>query len=166
MLRTLLGRQPKEREAARIAKPKRGIPYDPALVTALTHQHRELVMLLVKASSAAEQCYYSEATEALTQFKARLDAHLAREDNQLVPYLSHHLWGEGSDALVREMRANSAQVERIVRRFLEIYLTRPVDHDSLYEFLIQVERVCEEFSRQVEQEEMAFYSLYMGPEAY
>lgn len=166
MLLTLLGKRPKDREAPRTATRQRGIPYDPTLITALTHQHRELVMLLVKASSAAEQCYYAEATEALAQFKADLTTHLMRENSQLVPYLSQHLWGEGSEELVREMQANGARIERTVKRFLDSYLDKPVDNDSMYDFLIEVERVCEEFSREVEREETEFYTLYMGPEAY
>lgn len=166
MLRTLLGKRPRDREAPRIAKLQRGIPYDPALINALTHQHRELVMLLVKASSAAEQCYYAEATEALAQFKANLARHLKHEESQLYPYLSHHLWGEGSAELVREMHENSGLIEHTVQRFVDSYLHEPVNHDTLYDFLIDVERVCEEFSREVGREEMAFYTLYMGPEAY
>ncbi len=166
MLRTLLGKRPKDRDAPRIAEAKRGIPYDPTLITALTHQHRELVMLLVKASSAAEQCYYAEATEALVQFKADLDAHLKREDSQLIPYLSQHLWGVGIDELVRDMRANSSHIERTVKNFLDSYLYNPVDAESLHDFLIEIERVCEDFSQAVEREEMAFYTLYMAPEAY
>jgi len=166
MLRTLFGMLPTEREAPKVATPPRGIAYDPGLITALTHQHRQLVLLLVKASSTAEQCYFAETAEALAQFKADLDTHLKLEDAQLVPYLSHHLWGEGIEELIREMRANSALIDRTVRGFLEHYLRKPVDADSLNDFVIQVERVCEEFSQEVEREEASFYTLYMGPEAY
>ena len=166
MLRTLLGMRPKDREAARIATPPRGISYDPGLINALTHQHRELVMLLVKASSTAEQCYYAEATEALAQFKAKLDAHLQREDSELVPYLAKHLWGDGTDELLDDARTNSARVNRMVRQFLDTFLDHPLDADKLPEFLAGVERLCEDFSQQAAREEAAFYTLYMGPEAY
>lgn len=166
MLRTFFGMLPKEREAPKLAKPPHSIPYDPGLITTLTHQHRQLVMLLVKASSTAEQCYFAETAETLAQFKTDLEAHLKREDTQLVPYLSHHLWGEGVEELVREMRANSALIDRTVRGFLDHYLRNPVDADNLHEFVAQVERVCEEFSQEVEREETSFYTLYMGPEAY
>ncbi len=166
MLRTLLGMRPKDREAPRTAAPKRGIPYDPSLISALTHQHRELVMLLVKASSAAEQCYYAEATEALTQFNTKLDAHLKREDSELVPYLSQHLWGEGTDALLHDMRSNSALIHRMVRQFLDSYLASPLDADKLSQFLSDVEHLCEDFSEETARKEAAFYTLYMGPEAY
>lgn len=166
MLRTFFGRLPTEREAPKVAKPPRGISYDPGLITALTHQHRELVMLLVKASSAAEQCYYGEATEALTQFRANLDVHLKRERSQLIPYLSHHLWGEGTDGLLREMDSNSTLIEGAVKPVLDRYLRIPVAHETLYDFLIEVERACDEFSQAVGRQEAAFYTLYMAPEAY
>lgn len=166
MLRTFFGMLPTEREAPKVAKPPRGIAYDPGLITALTHQHRQLVLLLVKASSTAEQCYFAETAEALAQFKADLDAHLKRESSQLVPYLSHHLWGEGVDELIREMRTNDALIDRTVRGFLDHYLRNPVNADNLSDFVVQVERVCEDFSQEVEREETSFYTLYMAPEAY
>ena len=165
MLRTLFGMLPTEREAPKLAKP-RGIPYDPGLIIALTHQHRQLVMLLVKASSTAEQCYFAETAEALAQFKSSLDAHLKRERAQLIPYLGHHLRGEDVDELVREMHTNCALIEGTVRGFLDHYLRHPVDAESLGEFVLQVERVCEEFSQEIEREEASFYTLYMAPEAY
>ena len=166
MLRTFFGLRPKEGDAPKAAKPPRGIAYDPGLITALTHQHRQLVMLLVKASSTAEQCYFAETAEALAQFKADLDAHLKREDTQLVPYLTHHLWGDGVEELVREMHANSALIDRTVRGFLDHYQRTPVDAANMDDFVAQVERVCEEFSQEVEREETSFYTLYMAPEAY
>jgi hypothetical protein len=41
-----------------------------------------------------------------------------------------------------------------------------VDADSLHDFVAEVERVCEDFSQELEREEAAFYTLYMAPEAY
>src|ERR1700748_2893052 len=122
MILEFFTKHPKDWEAHQAGKPQRGIAYDPGLITALTHQHRELVLLLVKASSAAEQCYYAEATEALVEFRASLQAHLRREDSQLIPYLSQHLWGVGVEELVRDMRANSSHIERTVKNFLDSYL--------------------------------------------
>ena len=166
MLRTLFGRLPTEREAPKVVKPSHGPSYDPRLITALTHQHRQLVLLLVKASSTAEQCYFAETAETLAQFKQDLDAHLKREDSQLVPYLSHHLWGEGVEELLQEMRGNGALIDRTVRGFLDHYLRNPVNADNMGEFIAQIERVCEDFSQEVEREESSFYTLYMAPEAY
>lgn len=140
-------------------------PYQPSLLGA-PHQHRQLVLLLVKASSTAEQCYFAETAEALAQFKADLGTHLRRGDTQLVSYLAQHLRGEDAQELVREIRTNGALIDRAVRGFLDHYLRKPVDADNLHGFVIQVELVCEEFSQEVEREEASFYTLYMGPEAY
>jgi len=166
MLRTFFGKQPKERDAPKIAKAQRGLSYEPGLITALTHQHRQLAMLLVKASSTAEQCYFADTAEALAQFRAGLDMHLRRESTHLIPYLGQHLKGEDADELVREMRTNSALIDRTVRGFLDHYLSHPVDTTSMADFLIEVERVCEEFCQEIEREEASFYTLYMAPEAY
>lgn len=166
MLRTLFGKQPKEREAPKIAKAQRGIPFDPGLITALTHQHRELAMLLVKASSTAEQCYFADTADTLARFKDGLDTHLRREASQLTPYLAAHLRGEDAKELVREIHTNSALIERTVKGFLDRYLNEPVDAESMHDFVIEVERVCEEFCQETEREEASFYTLYMAPEAY
>jgi len=166
MLLEFFTKHPKEWEALQGDKAPRGIPYDPGLVTALTHQHRQLVMLLVKASSAAEQCYYAESAEAVAQFKADLDLHLQRERSQLIPYLAQHLKGEGARELLHDMHMQHALVARTVAGFLERYLRDPVDGESLDDFVIEIERVCEEFSQAAEREEASFYTLYMAPEAY
>jgi len=166
MLRTFFTRQLREDAAPKISKAERGVPYDPGLITALTHQHRELALLLVKASSTAEQCYFAETAEALTQFETDLEAHLRRESTQLVPYLAAHLRGEDAKELVRDMRTNGALIERTVQGFLDYYRHNPVDAESMHDFVTEIENVCEEFCQEIEREEAAFYTLYMAPEAY
>ena len=166
MLRTFFGKQPREREAPKLAKAQHGIPFDPGLITALTHQHRELAMLLVKASSTAEQCSFTETAETLARFEAGLGAHLRRESGLLIPYLAAHLGGEDARELVREMRTHSALIERTVKGFLDRYRDAPVDADSMHDFVIEIERVCEEFCQEAEREEASCYTLYMAPEAY
>ena len=166
MLRTLFGTQPKEDGAPKIGTPKRGVPYDPALITALTHQHRELTMLLVRASSAAELGYYAEAQTALLDFKTTLDAHLRRESIQLAPYLAERLRGEDAAELMREMHTNTSLIQRTVKGFLDRYLGRPITAAVLQDFQREIDAMSEEFSQEVEREEAAFYTLYMIPEAY
>src|SRR5690242_20560307 len=82
--------QPPEMEPA--AEP-RAPAYDPGLIPTLTHQHRTLVMLLVKAHSAAQQQQYADAQLTLEQFRHDLQAHLLRESMDLHPYLDRHLSG-------------------------------------------------------------------------
>jgi hypothetical protein len=166
VLKTFFSGRPKEDGAPKIGKAAHGVPYDPALITALTHQHRELVMLLVKASSTAEQCYFAETAEALAQFETDLDTHLRRESVQLVPYLAMHLRGEDAKELVREMHTNSALIERTVTGFIDYYRHNPVTAESMQDFVAEIEGVCEEFCQEIEREEAAFYTLYMAPEAY
>ena len=166
MLRTFFGKQPKEGEAPKIGKAQRGIPYDPGLVTALTHQHRELVMLLVKASSAAELGYYDETEATLGQFKTDLARHLRRESIELMPYLAAHLRGEDAKELLREMHTNASLIERTVKSFVDHYLLYPVTTANMQDFQMEIDGVSEEFSQEVEREEASFYTLYMAPEAY
>ncbi len=166
MLRTLFGHQPTEGAVPKTEKAKRGVPFDPSLITALTHQHREMVMLLVRASSAAELGYYAEAHTALKEFKTTLDAHLHRESVQLMPYLAAHLRGEDADEQIREMHTNTSLIQRTVKPFLDSYLARPIGGAELQEFQRQIDALSEEFCQEVEREEAAFYTLYMAPEAY
>src|ERR1700748_1836463 len=141
MILEFFTKHPKDWEAHQAGKPQRGIAYDPGLITALTHQHRQLVLLLVKASSAAEQCYYAESAEALGLFKEGLEMHLQREQEQLMPYLAKHLRGEDGRELVREMQSHNALVERTVKSFLDSYSRKPVSADNLGDFVVEIERV-------------------------
>jgi hypothetical protein len=166
MLRTLFGWDPKEGEAPKIGKAERGVSYDPGLITALTHQHRELTLLLVRASSAAELGYYAEAHTALVQFKTTLEEHLQRESAQLMPYLTAHLRGEDAAELLREMQTNASLIRRTVNAFLDRHLDRPITAADLPGFQQQIDAVSEEFCQEVEREEATFYTLYMAPEAY
>jgi hypothetical protein len=166
MLRTFFSSQPKEDGAPRVGKATHGIPFDPGLITALTHHHRELVMLLVRSSSAAELGYYAEAQTALTHFKTGLEAHLRRESIELTPYLAAHLRGEDARELLRDMQTNTSLIERTVKSFLDHYLRNPVSAANLQDFQIEIDSVSEEFCQEIEREEAAFYTLYMAPEAY
>ncbi|HEY1772617.1 MAG TPA: hemerythrin domain-containing protein [Gammaproteobacteria bacterium] len=166
MLRTLFGYQPKEDRAPKTEKNRHGVPFDPGLITALTHQHRELVMLLVRASSAAELGYYAEAQTALSDFKNTLEAHLRRESIQLMPYLAAHLRGEDAAELMREMQTNTTLIQRTVKGFLDRYLGKPITAANLQRFQRDIDAMSDEFCQEVEREEAAFYTLYMTPDAY
>src|SRR5690242_6658519 len=77
------------------------VPYDPGLITALTHQHRALDLLLVKARSAAQQNHYADVMDILAEFKSALEDHLRRESIELYPYLAAHLKGENSEEVLK-----------------------------------------------------------------
>ena len=154
---------PKDRTPA--AGP-RTIPYDPGLVAALSHQHRMLTMLLVKASSVAQQQLYDEVRETLVQFKTGLADHLKRESAELHPYLTAHLKGEGAESILKEMRANSRYIERAVESFLSHYAGYPVNERTVDRFNMELSGVSEEFCERIEKEEASLYTLYMPPEAY
>ena len=169
MLSAFFRKQPKKDEAPKAAPPlpeRREIPYDPGLVTALTHQHRMLTMLLVKASSAAQQNLYDEVRGTLVQFKTGLADHLKRETAELHPYLTAHLKGEDSAAILKEMRANTRYIERAVEGFLSHYSSYPVSHNTAARFNIELSGVSEEFCERIEKEEASLYTLYLPPEAY
>src|SRR5579864_8214477 len=97
MLRMLFsGKQPKKDlspKGGNAPAERAEIPYDPGLTAALTHQHRTLVALLIKARSAAQEQCYQEVGDALKQFKNGLDDHLDHESSGLHPYLAAHLKG-------------------------------------------------------------------------
>jgi type II secretory pathway component PulJ len=152
---------PKGQQAAR---PE--VNYDPGLIAALTQQHRDLTVLLVKASSAAQQGLYDEVRQALEDFKYSLAEHMLRESSQLHPYLTAHLKGEDSREVLRDMRTNFVRIEQSVDGFLSHYGGYPVGDVNVERFLIEIEGVSEEFCGEIEREEAAFYTLYMSPESY
>ena len=167
MLDKFFRKQPLKTEPPRVqpAKPAE-VAYDPGLIAALTQQHRELTVLLVKASSASQQSRYDEVKDALAQFRAALTEHLKRESAQLHPYLIAHLKGEDSREVLRDMRSNFIRVEQSVEGFLNHYSGYPVSDVNADRFEAELEGVSEEFCEEIEKEEAAFYTLYLPPDAY
>ena len=144
----------------------RELPYDPALVTALTLEHRSLVTLLVQAKTLAQREHYGDVMDALQRFSQGLAEHLKRESAELHPYLTDHIRGEGSDHILREMRASSVHVEKAVEGFLKHYAGYPVGERNVGMFMMEIDGVSEEFCERIEKEEATVYTLYMPPEAY
>ena len=167
MLDKLFRKQPQKTEPPRVQTSQPAeVPYDPSLIAALTEQHRELTVLLVKASSASQQSRYDDVKEALTQFRAALAEHLKRESAQLHPYLTAHLKGEDSREVLKDMRSNYIRVEQSVEGFLNHYSGYPVSDVNADRFEMEIEGVSEEFCEEIEKEEAAFYTLYLTPDAY
>ena len=159
-------KNPKQAEPLPALKTPAAVPYDPGLVTALTHQHRSLTLLLVKASSAAQQGLYEEIKETLQQFKHELAEHLKRETTELHPYLSAHLKGDGSKEILKEMRASTTNIERTLEGLINHYASYPVTERNVARFEIELSGVSDEFCAKLEQEEASIYTLYLTPEAY
>lgn len=169
MLNAIFHRQAKKDvspQAAQTPPERPELPYNPALVTALTVQHRSLLALLTKAQRAAQQQQFGDIPRALELFRNGLNEHLKRESIELHPYLAAHLKGEGGKDLLREIRANSLYLERGVAVFLDHYARYPVADRTALRFGIEISGVMEDFTERTAREEADIYTLYMPPEAY
>ncbi|HEV2111961.1 MAG TPA: hemerythrin domain-containing protein [Gammaproteobacteria bacterium] len=168
MLEKFFRRQPKKDAHSEGLKPPQlpSVPYDPSLILALTHQHRSLSMLLVEASSAAEEGSYEEVGDILEQFANALAEHLRQESVRLHPYLAEHIKGEDGDVVLKEMQSHSALIRHSVVGFLKRYSNTPVSAGNVAEFQQDIEAMGDEFSQVTERAEAIFYTLYMPPEAY
>lgn len=142
------------------------VPYDPSLILALTHQHRSLSMLLVEASTAAEEGAYEEVGEILEQFANALADHLRQESLRLHSYLAGHIKGEDGEMVLKEMQSHSALIRHSVVGFLKRYSSTAVSTANVAEFQQDIEAMSEKFSQETERAEAIFYTLYMPPEAY
>ena len=167
MFDRLFRKQTQKAEAPKVGQaPVQDIPYDPSLITALIQQHRDLVMLLLKAGSAAQQDRYEEVKDALERFKNGLNEHLTLEHLKFHPYISAHLKGENSKDLLRDMRHNTARIQASVDGFINHYAGYPVSGVNVERFETEIAGVSEEFSQELETEEASFYTLYQPPESY
>lgn len=166
MLRTFLEKHLKRGEPPQVEAAPAETPYTPGLVSALGIEHRSLVMLLVKAGTAARAQDFSEVQALLVKFKGDLHAHQKRESIELHPYLASHLKGENAQSVFREMRHNSALIDRAVEGLLGHYLTYPVNGRTVLRFEMELNGVIEEISERLEREEAAVYTLYMAPDSY
>lgn len=142
------------------------VAYDPGLIAALTQQHRELTVLLVKASSASQQGRYDDVKEALAEFRGNLTEHMKRESAALHPYLAARLKGEDSREVLKDMRSNYIRIEQSVEGFLNHYRGYPVSDVNAERFEMEIEGVSEEFCGEIEKEEASFYTLYLPPDSY
>ena len=70
---------------------------------------------------------------------------MKQESIQLYPYLVAHLKGEDSKDILKDMRTNSAIIERSVEGFLSHYGGYPVSEVNAERFDIEIEGVVGEF---------------------
>ena len=166
MLSTLFRRQPRIDAQLKAGPALLELPYDPGLVSTLCIEHRSLVMLLVKASNAAQRQRYEDIREILEQFKTDLRDHLKSEGAELLPYLAAHLKGEDNKDLLKDMRSNTLHIERAVESLLTHYSNYPVNEKTVLRFEMELSGVIEEFSERLEREEASFYTLYLPRDSY
>ena len=164
MLMSFFSRKAKQAETP--AGAPQAPPYDPALVAALTLEHRSLVSLLVRAKRLAQQAKYGETMDTLHEFSQGLAEHLKRESTGLHPYLTAHLRGEDRDHILREMHAGPVRVQKAVDGFLKHYAGYPLGERNVGMFVVEIDGVSEEFCERIEKEEATIYTLYVPPEAY
>lgn len=167
MLEKLFRKQTPKTELPKAAQPQApDVPYEPSLVAALTQQHRDMVTLMVKANSAAQQGAYDEIKECLAQFKDALAVHVAQENTKLHPYLAAHIKGENSRETLRDARQNCNRVSQSVEGFIAHYSGFAVGDHNVERFGMELEGVSEEFCEEIEREEAVVYTLYLPPDAY
>lgn len=164
---TFFSRKPKKDEPAEVLKtpeaPKE-VPYDPGLIAALTHQHRDFVRLLQEVRTAAQVGQFDVVKITLEQLKDGLAGHLLREQLELHLYLIAHIKGEDRMAVLKDMRASAVQVGQSVEGFLKHYTGYPVSARNAGMFDSEIDGVTEEFCRRTEHEEASIYTLYLPPE--
>ena len=166
MLRTFFQKHLKKGEPPQAETAPVETPYTPGLVSALGIEHRSLVMLLVRAGTAARERDFAGVQAQLARFKDDLHAHQKRESTELHHYLAAHLKGENTQSIFREMRHNAALIDRAVESLLGHYLTYPVNERTVLRFEMELNGVIEELSERLEREEAAVYTLYMAPDSY
>lgn len=146
--------------------PEREVAYDPALVAALTREHHELLLLLVKAKNAVMAGGYGEVKDILDQLRTRLAAHIKRETEELHAYLTAHIQSASRLETLKNMHAGMLRTERSLEGFLKHYGGYPVTERNAATFYKEIDGVHAELDRWTRQEEASVYSLYRSPETY
>src|ERR1700739_941453 len=77
--------------ATPVAPPAREVAYDASLVSALTREHNEMLLLLDKAKGNVQSGRYGEVQELLAQLRSDLSRHIRRETDELHAYLTAHI---------------------------------------------------------------------------
>lgn len=163
-------RKPKAPQAPVVAPPAqpppRKVSYDPALVAALTQEHRDLTLLLDQAKNAVQAERYGDVKAKLDRLRVELAKHIERETDELHAYLTTHIQREDRLDTLKDMHTGMLRTERALEGFLKHYGGYPVTARNAATFYKEIDGVSAELTKWMEREEMAVYSLYQPPETY
>ena len=146
--------------------PARQVGYDPALVPALTREHRDMLLLLDQAKNATQAQRYGDVQGALDKLRVQLAGHITRETDELHAYLTAHIKSTDRLATLKDMHAGMLRTERALQGFLKHYGGYPVTERNAAMFYKEIDGVSAEFAKWTQQEEAAVYSLYKPPGSY
>ena len=146
--------------------PSREIAYDPALVAALTQEHRTMLLLLDKAKNAVQAGRYDDVKTELDRLRTTLAGHIRRETEELHAYLTLHIQDGSRLHVLKDMHAGMLRTERALEGFLKHYGGYPVTERNAATFYKEIDGVSAEFAKWTQQEETQVYSLYVSPERY
>lgn len=164
---SFFSRKPRELPAVAANTPEQPArAYDPGLVTTLTQEHRELVLLLDKAKGSVQAKRFGDVKEMLDQLRLGLAEHMKRETEALHPYLTSHIKSEDRLATLKDMHAGALRTSRALEGFLKHYGGYPVTERNAATFYSEIDGVQVEFSKWITQEEAFVYALYKSPDVY
>lgn len=146
--------------------PKPETAYDPALVAALTREHRDMLLLLDEAKDAVRAHRYGDVKDILDRLRIELAGHIRRETDELHAYLIARIRSPDRLAMLKDMHAGMLRTERALEGFLKHYGGYPVTERNAATFYKEIDGVAAEFAKWTREEETAVYSLYNPPQSY
>jgi iron-sulfur cluster repair protein YtfE (RIC family) len=129
------------------------------LLETLRRQHREIAEIAKRVTSALNDEDPAALRPALDALRVALLAHLATEDAQLYPALTHAAIGATLDMPARIARTyehNMVAVSTALKAFLEMYANK-IELDNFRRDWVLVSQLLDD---RIESEEATLYPLY------
>jgi hypothetical protein len=135
--------------------------YDPELLATLLGEHTVLMELLQQVRRAAKEARYPDVSASLLRFELTYKQHLQRKEQQLLPYLEHHVQLEQGKTTLRDLAGSGTLAQRSVLGFLKHYEASPVSDLNLKRFGRELDGVIAELSHRLSTESATLHGLYL-----
>lgn len=143
------------------------IAYYPDLITRFNGCHVSLRKVFGAIKANAMNNRFADAHKSLQSFRRILTDHLLEENIKLYAYLARCMVHDPDNmSLVRDMKAEMAQIGTTVMRFLNSYTKAGITPFNKIQFLRELDDVGAVLVDRMEREEQTLYTIYMPPEAF
>jgi hypothetical protein len=135
--------------------------YDPELIATLQGEHTMLRALLQQVRQAAKDARYLDVSASLLRFELAYKQHLQRKEQQLLPYLVHHVQMEQGKTTLRDLAGSGTMAQRSVLAFLKHYEASTVSDLNLKRFGRELDGIIAELSHRLDAEAGSLHGLYL-----
>jgi Hemerythrin HHE cation binding domain len=135
--------------------------YDPALITKLKNDHRELLRTFGAVKAAAAESRFGDIAHLLSHFRHTFQMHIAGESAHFYPYLQQRVARDPEAvALIASAHREMNNLAFEVMKVVDAYIAYPPTHLNEAQFNYDLEQAGTLLEKRVQKVEAQLYSLY------